>query len=280
MPLGTQAVYLIDANTFLIGPIGVDEAFQGKTYHMEREWLDLRPVQGILYPSRMSYPGTGRQDGDRRDQEDRVQRRFGRRPISGPSRRPLDRSARGSMPSACLRASICPIRALMIFLTRAMGIGCSGVKWMPPLVVSKPLRSCLKASTVVPGKKLQVVLERGEASQIAALLEARHPVADAFDRLGRGGLDRGPQLLEGPPRRLGNAGQVGVDVLRPGLGALGRGFLWGVFHGILPRFRHARRMSRISVRGVVAAIIRPSAAAGLPARVVPEMRARMPFRAS
>ena len=24
---------------------------------MEREWLDLVPVQGILYPRRMTYPG-------------------------------------------------------------------------------------------------------------------------------------------------------------------------------------------------------------------------------
>lgn len=26
---------------------------------MEREWLDLRPVEGILYPGRMTYPGRG-----------------------------------------------------------------------------------------------------------------------------------------------------------------------------------------------------------------------------
>jgi len=24
---------------------------------MEREWLDFRSVQGIIYPSRMTYPG-------------------------------------------------------------------------------------------------------------------------------------------------------------------------------------------------------------------------------
>ena len=37
----------------------MDEVYQGKTHHMEREWLDLRPVQGILFPGRMSYPGKG-----------------------------------------------------------------------------------------------------------------------------------------------------------------------------------------------------------------------------
>lgn len=59
LPLGTRAEYLVDAQTFMIKTIAVDETFQGKTYHMEREWLVLRPVQGIPYPSRMSYPGRG-----------------------------------------------------------------------------------------------------------------------------------------------------------------------------------------------------------------------------
>ncbi len=59
LPLGTQATYLIDAGTFQVRTVAVDEVYQGKTHHMEREWLDLRPVQGILYPSRMSYPGKG-----------------------------------------------------------------------------------------------------------------------------------------------------------------------------------------------------------------------------
>jgi hypothetical protein len=58
-PLGTPVAYLIDAGTFLVRAVAVDEIYQGKTYHMEREWLDLRPVQGILYPSRMTYPGRG-----------------------------------------------------------------------------------------------------------------------------------------------------------------------------------------------------------------------------
>ena len=59
LPLGTRAEYLVDAQTYQVKAAAVDEAFQGKTYHMEREWLDLRPVQGVLYPNRMSYPGRG-----------------------------------------------------------------------------------------------------------------------------------------------------------------------------------------------------------------------------
>jgi hypothetical protein len=59
LPLGTRAEYLIDARTYLVKTIAVDETFQGQTFHMEREWLDVKSVQGILYPSRMTYPGRG-----------------------------------------------------------------------------------------------------------------------------------------------------------------------------------------------------------------------------
>jgi len=59
LPLGTQADYLVDAGTSLVRAAALDETFQGQTYHMEREWLDLRPIQGVPYPSRMSYPGRG-----------------------------------------------------------------------------------------------------------------------------------------------------------------------------------------------------------------------------
>jgi len=57
LPLGTRAVYLVDTRTYLVKTIAVDETYQGQTFHMEREWLDLRSVQGIIYPSRMTYPG-------------------------------------------------------------------------------------------------------------------------------------------------------------------------------------------------------------------------------
>jgi hypothetical protein len=59
LPLGTRAEYLIDARTYLVKTIAADETFQGRTFHMEREWLDPKPVQGILYPCRMTYPGRG-----------------------------------------------------------------------------------------------------------------------------------------------------------------------------------------------------------------------------
>jgi len=57
LPLGTRAVYLVDTRTYLVKTIAVDETFQGQTFHMEREWLDLKSVKEILYPSRMTYPG-------------------------------------------------------------------------------------------------------------------------------------------------------------------------------------------------------------------------------
>lgn len=57
LPLGTRAVYGIDARTSLIKTIAVDEVFEGRTFHMEREWLDYAAVQGILYPRRMTYRG-------------------------------------------------------------------------------------------------------------------------------------------------------------------------------------------------------------------------------
>ncbi len=57
LPLGTRAVYLVEEQTYLIKTVAVDETFQGQTFHMEREWLDFKSVQGITYPSRMSYPG-------------------------------------------------------------------------------------------------------------------------------------------------------------------------------------------------------------------------------
>jgi len=59
LPLGTRAEYLVDARTYLIKSIAVDETFQGQTFHMEREWLDFKSVQGIIYPSRMTYIGRG-----------------------------------------------------------------------------------------------------------------------------------------------------------------------------------------------------------------------------
>ncbi len=59
LPLGTRAEYLVDARTYLIREAAVDETFQGQTFHMSREWLDLKPVRGIPYPSRMTYPARG-----------------------------------------------------------------------------------------------------------------------------------------------------------------------------------------------------------------------------
>jgi hypothetical protein len=59
LPLGTRAEYLIDARTYLVKTIAADETYQGNTYHMERDWLDLEPIQGIFYPGRMTYPGRG-----------------------------------------------------------------------------------------------------------------------------------------------------------------------------------------------------------------------------
>ncbi len=59
LPLGTRAEYFIDARTFLVKTIAVDETYEGQTFHMEREWLDCQPVQGIVYPRRMTYPGRG-----------------------------------------------------------------------------------------------------------------------------------------------------------------------------------------------------------------------------
>jgi len=57
LPLGTRAEYLVDAKTYMVKTIAVDETYQGQTFHMEREWLDLKSVQGIIYPNRMTYPG-------------------------------------------------------------------------------------------------------------------------------------------------------------------------------------------------------------------------------
>lgn len=59
LPLGTKAEYLVDARTFLVRKIILEETYQGQTFRLEREWLDLEPVQGILFPSRMSYTGRG-----------------------------------------------------------------------------------------------------------------------------------------------------------------------------------------------------------------------------
>ncbi len=59
LPLGNRAEYLIDARTFLIKTVALSETFKGQTFRMEREWLDLKPVQGILFPTRMTYPGRG-----------------------------------------------------------------------------------------------------------------------------------------------------------------------------------------------------------------------------
>jgi hypothetical protein len=59
LPLGTRAVYLVDARTYMVKAIAVDETFQRQTFHMEREWLDFKSAQGIIYPSRMTYPGRG-----------------------------------------------------------------------------------------------------------------------------------------------------------------------------------------------------------------------------
>jgi len=57
LPLGTRAEYLVDARTYLVRTFAVDETYRGQTFHMEREWLDFKSVQGIIYPSRMTYPG-------------------------------------------------------------------------------------------------------------------------------------------------------------------------------------------------------------------------------
>jgi len=59
LPLGTRAEYFIDIRTFLIKKVAVEETYQGQTFRMEREWLDLKPVQGVLFPQRMTYPGRG-----------------------------------------------------------------------------------------------------------------------------------------------------------------------------------------------------------------------------
>ena len=59
LPLGTRAEYLVDARTYMVKTIAVDETFQGQTFHMEREWLDFKSAQGIIYPSRMTYAGRG-----------------------------------------------------------------------------------------------------------------------------------------------------------------------------------------------------------------------------
>jgi hypothetical protein len=57
LPLGTRAEYVVDARTYMVKTIAVDETYQGQTFHMQREWLDFKSVQGINYPSRMTYPG-------------------------------------------------------------------------------------------------------------------------------------------------------------------------------------------------------------------------------
>ena len=57
LPLGTIAAYLVDASNFRVRLVAVDETYEGKTYHLEREWLDLSPVDGILLPKRMTYSG-------------------------------------------------------------------------------------------------------------------------------------------------------------------------------------------------------------------------------
>ena len=57
LPLGTRAEYLIDAQTCLVKTLAVEETYEGKVFRLEREWLDLKPVQGIIYPGRMTYPG-------------------------------------------------------------------------------------------------------------------------------------------------------------------------------------------------------------------------------
>jgi pimeloyl-ACP methyl ester carboxylesterase len=59
LPLGTRAEYLLDVRTSMVKTIAMYETHQGQTFHMEREWLDLRSVQGIVYPGRMTYPGKG-----------------------------------------------------------------------------------------------------------------------------------------------------------------------------------------------------------------------------
>ena len=43
----------------MVKTTAVAETFQGQTFHTEREWIDCKPVQGILYPGRMTYPGRG-----------------------------------------------------------------------------------------------------------------------------------------------------------------------------------------------------------------------------
>ena len=41
----------------MVKTIALDETFQGKTFHMERGWLGFKSVQGVIYPSRMTYMG-------------------------------------------------------------------------------------------------------------------------------------------------------------------------------------------------------------------------------
>ncbi len=57
LPHGAAMVYLVDASTRLVKTISVDLAFEGKAFHMEREWVGYRDVQGIRYPAAMTYPG-------------------------------------------------------------------------------------------------------------------------------------------------------------------------------------------------------------------------------
>jgi hypothetical protein len=61
LPLGGTMTYQIDAKTSRIGLISTDLTYEGKTYHMEREWTDYRSEQGINYPTAMTYQGRGGQ---------------------------------------------------------------------------------------------------------------------------------------------------------------------------------------------------------------------------
>src|SRR3989442_1312045 len=74
------------------------------------------------------------------------------------------------------------------------------------------LRKCLLVCFHEGGadaEQAAVILERGVVHQHPVMLERRDAVADELGRLGRGGLDRLAQLLEGGPRGGWHRPQVG-----------------------------------------------------------------------
>src|SRR2546428_5038037 len=66
---------------------------------------------------------------------------------------------------------------------------------------------------VACGEEAAVVFERGVGNEESTMmLECRHLVADRFGRLGRGGLDRLPNLRQSGARSFWKGGQVFLDV--------------------------------------------------------------------